>query len=267
MPRHPQSPSCSVTFQRQLHYLFHQRHLQYQTTMIVPNDDVHLTSPSCVIEGSFKLQTQSRLKQKIQDDECLLASFGRRLEVNTVSFSQEVSELQSPWTLDDVEKQDIWYSLSDIDTFKKVARRHSKNFLRQHRLFTQTFNAMFQDCSRPDQRISELQLTDSVKTMMSFPADIRGLECRIIPLIKQYRAFHVQSVLSVKGESESFRRTRSMSTSRPSRAVARILASSDANEVVSIIREELDYSSIAGGRNGPYGREHLADNLFIIRES
>lgn len=229
--------------------------------MIVPNGGVHSTSPSCVIKGQFS--SEANLKRKFQEDQYLFTSF----DVDTVSFSKNVTEHKSPWTMDDKLKRDIWYSRSDVDTFKKVARRDSKAFLRRHRAFTESFHAMFQDCSRPNQRLSELQDTDSVKTMMSFPTDIRGLECRVIPLLKKYRTFHAQSVLNVAGKSDSFRRTRSMSTSRPSRKVARLLAYSDAKEVASIVREELNKSNNRAEDRSDHdddGHETLDDNFLVI---
>jgi hypothetical protein len=220
--------------------------------MIVPHDEAHLTSPSCVI---VEVKGQSGLKQEFHGDPFLFTSLGVRLDVNTVSFSPQVTEHPSPWTLDEVVAQDIWYSRSDIGAFKKVARRDSKAFLKRYRAFTETFNAMFQDCSRPDLKMRTLQDTDSVKAVMAFPADIRGLEFRVVPLVRQYRSFHVQSVLCIQGESDSFRRARSMSISRPCRAVARLLASSDANEVALMVREELNFGIPSGDRNHHNGHE------------
>jgi hypothetical protein len=205
--------------------------------MISPHGD-DIDSPSCVIEEV----RQTRLFQGIKEDPSLLRSFEVCLCTKSVSFCPHVKEEPPRWPLADVE-QETWYSGAELRKNYKAAKRDSKLFLRRHQRFTQTFNAMFLDCSRKELRMRDLRVTDSVNAVFAFPTDLRGLESRAISLLGQYRRFHLQSVLSAQGEGEAFLRARSMSTSRPSRAMARFLALSDENDVVSMVREELDFGN------------------------
>ena len=200
-----------------------------------------------------------------------------------VSFSSRViTHEPSPlYTLEDM-RPIMWWSTKEISQFNKTERSTAKKFLKQHPTFISLFKQVFQDCSAiqqqqvhydsssrdhsHQQKDNMLMETDSVKSLLEKPNDIRGLECRVISLIRKYRKVHIQNVLDVVASGkqkpaattttaaaadnsnsnnnnveihEALLRARSLRTSRPSRALARVLARYDSNVTASIIREEL----------------------------
>jgi hypothetical protein len=227
-------------------------------------DDDYIVSPSCVIEGVAR---HTRRRHDVCGDALVLKSIGKSLNSRNVSFCPQVQEYPPHWSLGDAMEHETWHSCSDIVAFKSVAKRDSKIFLKRHGTFTETFNTVFQDCSRHELRMNDLRNARSVKGLLAFPADIRGLEYRTISLLRQYRKFHIQSVLSSKEESAAFLRARSMSTSRPSRAVARLFGLSDANEVAFMVGEELDSAYAVEPSSGPVRSWQVGDDCFLPGES
>eukprot|EP00539_Tryblionella_compressa_P012912 CAMPEP_0178825664 /NCGR_PEP_ID=MMETSP0746-20121128/6346_1 /TAXON_ID=913974 /ORGANISM="Nitzschia punctata, Strain CCMP561" /LENGTH=234 /DNA_ID=CAMNT_0020487451 /DNA_START=93 /DNA_END=797 /DNA_ORIENTATION=+ len=206
------------------------------------------------------MQVQTRLdqqQQRLRDDPDLRKSFALpdvnastssspRTETKTVSFSPQVAEYDpSPlWDLDDLHA--MWWTAEDIYGFNKAAIRRVKNFLRHHEKFTETFMAVFQDCSK-DMNTRQLWESDNVTALLDFPTELRGLESRAISIVRQYRKFHIQSVLEVDHRKEAVLRARSLSTSKPSRAIARILARQDSMSIASMIRTELESEGSSPG--------------------
>ena len=158
----------------------------------------------------------------------------------TVRFSPLVIEREPSivWDLEDMEA--MWWKQEDIQSFGRTARSKAHAFLRKNENFTRTFQAVFQDCSKEVSSRRLLQ-TQSVQDLLSSTNALRGLECRSISIIRQYRNFHITSVLEAaeKQDVAELLRARSQRTSKPSRALARILARQDSMAIAHMIRKEL----------------------------
>jgi hypothetical protein len=262
-------------------------------------EDDFSDSPTCVIEATTKQvkqtrdqqQQQNNNKRRVKVDQNLIGSLAfpesSHSHRRAVSFSSKVITYEpSPqYSLDDMSP--MWWSSNDISQCNKTERSLAKKFLKQHPTFISLFKQVFQDCSTStststqhdhnthsshhhhhQQQKDLLWETDSVKSLLEKPNDIRGLECRVISMIRKYRKVHVQNVLDVvavakqqqpkKGVADTadndqsgnnrrsdveihdaLLRARSLRTSRPSRALARVLARYDNNVTASIIRQEL----------------------------
>jgi hypothetical protein len=268
-------------------------------------EDDFSDSPTCVIEATTKQVKQTRdqqqqqnsnSKRRVKVDQNLIESlaFPESSHSNrrVVSFSSKVIKYEpSPqYSLDDMSA--MWWSSNDISQCNKTERSLAKKFLKQHPTFISLFKQVFQDCStststqhnhnthsshhhhhqqqqqQQQQQKDLLWETDSVKSLLEKPNDIRGLECRVISMIRKYRKVHVQNVLDVVAFAkqppkkdaadtadndnssntrsssdveihDALLRARSLRTSRPSRALARVLARYDTDVTASIIRQEL----------------------------
>jgi hypothetical protein len=221
------------------------------------NDDDFSDSPTCVIDGTTK-QVQVRLDQqrRLKADPNLMESLAfpadsshshhhNKRQRAAVTFSSMVIEHEPSHVWDLHDMLPMWWTSNDISNFNKTARSLAKSFLKQHPTFTQTFKQVFQDCSSPtkDKDLSSFWDSESIQSLISAPTDIRGLECRVISMIRKYRKVHIQNVLDVQPNEkiihDSLLRARSLRTSRPSRALARVLARQDSNAIASMIRKEL----------------------------
>jgi hypothetical protein len=198
-------------------------------------------SPNCVIDEVTRVVADTRLNQqrRLREDPDLLKTFevpDVTTSTKSVSICPEVIEHDPPtqWTMEDLSSQ-FWKSV-EIREFSEDARRAAKSFLRRNPEFPSKYIAVFQGCVSDD-----MNKMDSVKTLQEFPTDLRGLESRAIQILRQYRRFHVQSVLEAASDQdyEAILRSRSLRTSKPCRALARLLALQDSMTVASIIREEL----------------------------
>ncbi|KAL3916965.1 MAG: hypothetical protein SGILL_004933 [Bacillariaceae sp.] len=238
--------------------------------------DEHMISPQCVMdEGRQAHQQMEEQKQRLKENPDLMDSMGMpdvlgkhsahgdsatavTMEISstefnfndsaenvaavtkTVRFSPLVIERDPSivWDLEDMGA--MWWTQEEIQSFSRTARSKAHAFLRKNESFTRTFHSVFQDCSKEASSRRLLQ-TQSVQELLSSANALRGLESRTISVIRQYRNFHITSVLEAaeKQDVAELLRARSLRTSKPSRALARILARQDSMAIAHMIRKEL----------------------------
>ena len=213
-----------------------------------------------------------------------------------VQFAPRLQKLKSKWCREELD-ENVWYNPEEIRAMTVKARSAVKRS-KDKSSYTEAVQEVFLDtCGAArfmkDNNSHGSELEESATSSMSTssssgsfesrigwdresiqdllseehrPRSLRGLECRTIPILKNYRAFHSQSVLELQEHRRQHRsiqsqnlsadedaadqevtarliRARSLRTSRPSRALARIFAQSDANEVAIMIRNELQRHS------------------------
>ncbi|KAL3912035.1 MAG: hypothetical protein SGILL_007044 [Bacillariaceae sp.] len=159
----------------------------------------------------------------------------------SVRFSPDVIEHEPSivWDLED--HNAMWWSQEEISNFSRTARSKAHAFLRKNEAFTRTFHSVFQDCSK-EMSSRRLLQSENVQDLLGSATALRGLESRMISIIRQYRKFHITSVLEAAEQQDvqELLRARSLRTSRPSRALARILARQDSMATAHMIQKELD---------------------------
>lgn len=230
-------------------------------------------------------------KRKPQEQPSLPGPAPHPERKRSVHFAQRLYKRKSKWCRDDLD-QSVWYNSDEIRAMALKARCVAKRSSKERSSYADAVQAVFLDtcgAARFMKNDTEEELGDSATSSLSAsssafsvtssgsveskigwdreavqdllrqehrPGTLRGLECKIIPLLKDYRNFHAKSLLALQvqrrqsyGQSsqKSFDqevtlrllRAQSLQTSRPSRALARIFAQSDANEVAAMIRNEL----------------------------
>jgi hypothetical protein len=228
---HMISPQCVIDEGRQSH----QRCMEEQQQRLKSNPDLMgmpdvLGAHSGHGEASVGADAMDTSSSHVDDT----------IMTKTVRFSSEVIE-QEPsivWDLEDM--QAMWWTQQEIQSFSRTARSKAHAFLRKNEGFTRTFHTVFQDCSK-DMSSRRLLQTQSVQDLLSSATALRGLESRTISIIRQYRNFHITSVLEAAQQQhvQELLRARSLRTSKPSRTLARILARQDSMAIAHMIRREL----------------------------
>lgn len=156
-----------------------------------------------------------------------------------------------PDTLDHkLQKEDtqaFWLSRAEMQAINRSARQVCYTVRETNPKHFEAFSRLHQDCSKED-TVQEL-LSNHKEMLYSCSAtSMRGLESRAHLLMRQYRSFHVKSLLEIQqkskslvaiGSREQLLRARSIYTSRASRTLARLLAQSDSMEVATIALPEL----------------------------
>jgi hypothetical protein len=219
--------------------------------------DEHMTSPSCVIdEGKTTFVEMEQQQLRLKENPTLIApsfeatdiveelsgsSFVAKAMTKELTFSTDVTEYEPSIVWDMEDTLAMWWTPTDIQTFHRTARAKAKAFLRRSQRFKDAFQAVFQECSK-DISTRDLLETESVQYLLSSATTLRGLESRTISIIREYRNFHIQSVLGVaKNQTvNTSLRSRSLRTSKPSRILARVLAKQDAIAIAHMIQKELD---------------------------
>jgi hypothetical protein len=169
-----------------------------------------------------------------------------------VRFSDQVSILNSNLTEEEL-LQDLWFSIQEIQDFRKEAKQQAKDFREQHSELVQELGTLARTCSKESSLQALFCSPSAQQIMKSLPGStVRGLEGRLHVNVGRYRDLHRQGLLSLQkrcpknhdpGVLEQLLRSRSLYTSRASRALARLLAHGDYLHMADSIRRELRLSN------------------------
>jgi hypothetical protein len=164
-----------------------------------------------------------------------------------VRFSDQVSIINSNLTEELV--QEFWFSRQEIQDFRKEAKQQAKYFREEHTEFVQELGALIRTCTHKSSLNAMLRSPSAQQIMKSLPGTtVRGLEGHLHVIIGRYRVQHRQGLLAIQTRCpktyddellEQLLRSRSLYTSRASRALARLLARGDYLHMAAIIRQEL----------------------------
>jgi hypothetical protein len=168
-----------------------------------------------------------------------------------VRFSDQVSIINSNLTEELV--QELWFSRQEIQYFHKEAKQQAKAFREQHTELVQEFGTLVRTCTKESSLQALFRSPSAQQIIKSLPGTtVRGLEGQLHASVGQYRVLHRQSVLAIQKRCpknhdaeflEHLLRSRSLYTSRASRALARLLAHGDYEHMAAIIRQELRESN------------------------
>mmetsp|Transcript_47661 Transcript_47661/g.116066 ORF Transcript_47661/g.116066 Transcript_47661/m.116066 type:complete len:515 (-) Transcript_47661:181-1725(-) len=239
-------------------------------------------------------QQELAAQQDVNSEKTLqAANLSSTEQKRVIQFAPRLQKLKSKWCREELD-ENVWYNPEEIRAMTLKARSAVKRSSKDKSSYTEAVQAVFldtcgaarfmKDNDAPGTELDESAPSslstsssmgsfesrigwdkESIQDLLSEehrPRSLRGLECRTIPILKNYRTFHSQSVLAIQEQRRQHRsnesqnpsadkdaadpevtarliRAQSLRTSRPSRALARIFAQSDANEVAIMIRNEL----------------------------
>jgi hypothetical protein len=168
-----------------------------------------------------------------------------------VRFSDQVSIINSNSTIELV--KELWFSRQEIQDFHKEAKQQAKDFREQHSELVQELGTLVRTCTKESSLQALFRSPSAQHIMKSLPGtSVRGLEGHLHVIVGRYRVLHRQGVLAIqkrcpkKHDAEfvgQLLRSRSLYTSRASRALARLLALGDYEHMAAVIRQELRESN------------------------
>jgi hypothetical protein len=145
--------------------------------------------------------------------------------------------------------QELWFSRQEIQDFHKEAKQQAKDFREQHSEVVQELCTLVRTCAKESSLQTLFRSPSAQQIMKSLPGTtVRGLEGQLHVIVGRYRLLHRQGLLAIQKRCpkqhdaeflKKFLRSRSLYTSRASRALARLLALGDYEHVAAIIRQEL----------------------------
>jgi hypothetical protein len=161
-----------------------------------------------------------------------------------VRFSDQISIINSNLTEELV--QEMWFSRQEIQDFHKEAKQRAKDFREQHSELVQELGTLVRTFAKDSSLHSLFRSPSAQLIMKSLPGTTaRGLERHLNVIFGRYRVLHRKGLLAIQKRCpdaaflEQILRSRSLYTSRASRALARLLANGDALHLAAIIRQEL----------------------------
>jgi hypothetical protein len=177
------------------------------------------------------------------------------ISINTqhqVSFSDEVGSIHSNLTEELV--QELWFSRQEIQDFHGEAKQQANDFREEHSELVQELCTLVQTCSTKGSSLPALFRSPSAQQIIkALPGTtVRGLEGRLHVIFGRSRVLHRQGLLALQKHCpqshdadylEQLLRSRSLDTSRASRALARLLAHGDYLHIVDVLRQELQESN------------------------
>jgi hypothetical protein len=182
----------------------------------------------------------------------------KRVQFSIVRIEQETTPANDSCFLSlEDRKEVLWWSRTELRDFNAQAKREAMLVKQDCPSYFGDFERLFQECCSKSCNLQDLLGTPSAQRILqtenrSAFQRMRGLESHSLGVMSHYRKFHAQTLLKVQdncfcqknttnyGRLEQWLRKRSMHTSRPSKALARLLANSDFNDVASMIRQELE---------------------------
>jgi hypothetical protein len=141
-------------------------------------------------------------------------------------------------------KGDLWWSKEDRELTIQECMIAIKEFRvdEDHVDHMNMFANVYETCmAAPSHATSDYLMEQA---MVSLPAQIRGLEWGIAPKLKARRKAHIRDVLDVQNrirnprDREKFVASRSLTSSRPSRIIARMIGEGDAISLVALRRKD-----------------------------
>ncbi len=168
-----------------------------------------------------------------------------------VRFSDQVSIINS--NLSEELVQELWFSRQEIQDFHKEAKQQAKDFREQHSELVQELGTLVRTCANESSLQALFRSPSAQQIMKSLPGTtVRGLEGRLHVNVGRNRVLHRQGLLALQKHCpknhdaeflEQLLRSRSLYTSRASRALARLLAHGDYLHMADSIRQELRLSN------------------------
>jgi hypothetical protein len=151
-----------------------------------------------------------------------------------VRFSDAAIVVVDPdWTRDDL--QDLWWTKEEIKGFQREAKNQAKGFRATHAIYIECLSTLLKECKKEPNLQRVLISPSAQEVLWLSPSSARGLEARLHNIFGKYRVVHVKKLLEVQ-HSMTARTTTSLEqslrasarhTSRPSRALAQLLAQGD----------------------------------------
>jgi hypothetical protein len=164
-----------------------------------------------------------------------------------VRFSDQVSIINSNLTEELV--QELWFSRQEIQDFHKEAKQQAKDFREQHSELVQELVSLVRTFTKETSLQALFCSPRAQQIMKSLPgATARGLERHLNVIFGRYRVLHRKGLLAIQKRCppmhdaaflEQLLRSRSLYTSRASRALARLLAHGDSLHLAASIWQEL----------------------------
>jgi hypothetical protein len=165
-----------------------------------------------------------------------------------VRFSDQVSIINSNLTEEEL-LQELWFSGQEIQDFRKEAKQQAKDFREQNSELVQELGTLARICTKESSLEALFRSPSAQQVMKSLPGStVRGLEGRLHVIVVRNRILHRQGLLALQKHCpknhdaeflEQLLRSRSLYTSRASRALARLLAHGDYLHMAAIIQQEL----------------------------
>jgi hypothetical protein len=164
------------------------------------------------------------------------------------------NDIITPSDLTEEEVKWMWFARQELREFKNTARLNVIGFRKENALYLNDFSVVFHNCSsESNYHVQSLLRTKSaqrflettITTSSSSTECIRGLEGFSHPIVREHRMIHVQKLLAVQAlacaeRREQLCRSVSISSSRASRVLGRLLGHGDAIAVARIVQEELE---------------------------
>jgi hypothetical protein len=168
-----------------------------------------------------------------------------------VRFSGQISIRNSNLTEELV--QELWFTRQEIQDFHKEAKQQAKEYREQHSELVQDLDTLVRSFTKEPSLQALFNSPSAQQIMKSLPGTtVRGLERYLHVNIGRYRVRHGRGLLAIQKRCpkkhdaallEQLIRSRSLCTSRASRALARLLAHGDFLYLAAIIRQELRESN------------------------
>jgi hypothetical protein len=178
-----------------------------------------------------------------------------------VRFSDQVSRINNNCSNDYLTEellQELWFSRQEIQDFHKEAKQQAKDFREQHSQLAQELGTLARRCTQEESSSSLQAIFRSPRAqqiMKCVPGTtVRGLEGHLHVIVGRNRVLHRQGLLALQNCCptkhqhdtellEQLLQSRSLTTSRASRALARLLAHGDYLHMADMIRQELRESN------------------------
>jgi hypothetical protein len=160
----------------------------------------------------------------------------------------KTEQIESQLSLTPEERQNMWWTKKENSRIYEKTKALIIHFRTEQTDYLTDFNQMFKECAGA----SSKRLRDYGFVDLHGRREARGLERQIHAILPKYRNKFVEYVLEVQAkipkevEPEVKSRmlcAKSLQLSRPSRALARINAYHDLNEVLKMIKDELKNSA------------------------
>jgi hypothetical protein len=168
-----------------------------------------------------------------------------------VRFTDQVSIIISNFAKELV--HELWFSRQEIQEFHKEAKQQAKDFREQHSELVQELGTLVRTCTKESSLQALFRSPSAQQIMKSLPGTtVRGLEGHLHGIVGRYRVLHRQGLLTIQKRCpkkydadflEQLLRSRSLYTSRASRALARLLAHGDYQHIAAITQQELRESN------------------------